>query len=174
MSLIPEDKIKPKLSLNLAPMIDFLFLMLAFFATLAVTRATLFDSNLDLVQLEKQKHNKTITPTTSQQQINISIAKDGSYKWMTDYFDYPMETQEKIQKELLHQHSIGALPVEKADTQVLLHIDQYAPWQAIASLVYAIKEIGFEARPVYQPLHGEIIAENTVLDDNSSLKSSPK
>ena len=44
MSLVPEEKLKPNLTINLAPMIDFLFLMLAFFATLAVTRVTLFDT----------------------------------------------------------------------------------------------------------------------------------
>ena len=55
--IVPEEKLKPKLSINLAPMIDFLFLMLAFFATLAITRATLFDTKLDLVQLEKEKND---------------------------------------------------------------------------------------------------------------------
>ena len=51
MELIPHDELKPAQSFNFAPMIDFLFLMLALFASLAVSRAALYDAEVDLVQL---------------------------------------------------------------------------------------------------------------------------
>ena len=64
--------------------------------------------------------------------------------------DYPMETLEDIQKEILHQQDIGVLPQDNTKTKILLHIDKNAPWDPIARLIYAIKEIGFEANPIYK------------------------
>jgi biopolymer transport protein ExbD len=58
---------------------------------------------------------------------------------------------QKIQKELLYQYSIGVLPADKSKTQILLHVDKKAPWEKIAKLIFAVREIGFEAHPVYQP-----------------------
>ena len=155
MSLIPEEKIKPSLSMNLAPMIDFLFLMLAFFATLAVTRATIFDTQLDLVQLKTENNAQSIYPQEKNQHVSLSIANDGGYKWITEIHDYPMSSTKLIQKELLHQHSMGLLPEEKSQTKILLHIDKNAPWEPIAKLIFAIRELGFDAHPIYEP-EGEI------------------
>lgn len=152
MSLIPEEKLKPHLSMNLAPMIDFLFLMLAFFATLAVTRATLFDTNLDLVKLQKEKEAKLVYSKDDISQINLSISKEGLYKWITEIRDYPMQSIKEIQNELFHQYNIGVLSEDKSKTQILLHIDKKAPWVSIASLIFAIRELGFEALPIYKPI----------------------
>jgi len=151
MSLIPEEKIKSHLSLNLAPMIDFLFLMLAVFATLAVTRATLFDTEVDLVKLQKEKESSFVTPRDHSHQINLSISSNGDYKWITDVQDYQMENLDQIQKELLHQYSVGLLPNDKNQTQILLHIDKSAPWEKIAKLLFAVRETGFDAHPIYAP-----------------------
>ena len=41
---------------------------------------------------------------------------------------------------------------DKAKTEVLLHIDKQAPWESISQLIFAIKEMGFNAHPVYEPL----------------------
>ena len=151
MSLIPEDKIRSHLNLNLAPMIDFLFLMLAVFATLAVTRTSLFDTEVSLVQLKKEKQAKQVTPKSHTHQINLSIAHDGGYKWITDVQDYVMENSEAIQNEVTHQYEIGALPENKEQTQILLHIDKNAPWEKIAKLLFAIRQTGFDAHPIYEP-----------------------
>ena len=150
MSLIPEDKLKPKLSINLAPMIDFLFLMLAFFATLAVTRATLFDTKLSLAELKKDASSEMIYSRQETTQINLSVSKDGSYKWITEIRDYPMENISMVQNELFYHYNVGALPKDKNKTQVLLHIDKDASWQSVAELIFAIRETGFNALPVYK------------------------
>jgi biopolymer transport protein ExbD len=152
MSLVPEEKLKPTSTINLAPMIDFLFLMLAFFATLAVTRATLFDTQLDLVKLQKDVDAKMISSKNEITQINLSVSKDGSYKWMTEIQDYPMENIGKIQNELFHHYNIGLLPKDKNQTQILLHIDKNASWEPIAQLIFAIKETGFNALPIYKQI----------------------
>lgn len=156
MSLIPEENLKPKSSFNFAPMIDFLFLMLAFFATLAVSRASLYDTKLNLVQLHTEKGAEPLKQSDESHQINISVTEKGDYKWMTEIQAYPMEDLQRIKKELNYQHQIGLLPKDKHQTQILLHIDKNAAWDPVAKLIFAIREEGFEAFPVYEPEESNI------------------
>lgn len=151
MELVPHDELKPSHGFNFAPMIDFLFLMMALFATLAVSRAALYDAEVDLVQL---KAEKGATPLRAKEvhQINLSIAADGNYKWLTEFQEYPMSTTQAIQQELARQYQIGALQQDKSKTEILLHIDRKAPWEPIAKAIFAIREVGFSARPVYDAL----------------------
>ena len=151
MSFIPEDKLKSGSHFNMAPMIDFLFLMLAFFATLAISRASLYDTKLNLVQLKAENGSVPLKRGDDSHQINLSITNTGEYRWITEIQTYPMESIQRIKKELLYQHSIGLLPKDKTQTQVLLHIDKKASWDPVAKLIFAIREEGFEAFPVYEP-----------------------
>ena len=152
MLFIPEDKLKSSASINLAPMIDFLFLMLAFFATLAITRASIFDSNLSLVKLTPpQKNEASMYQREENFQVNLSVNKKGEYKWLTEMKDYPIESLLKVKKELTHQYNIGLLPTDKSKTNILLHIDKKAPWEAIAKLIFAVRETGFDAKPIFEP-----------------------
>lgn len=151
MSLIPEDKTNTTIMTpNLAPMIDFVFLMLACFATLAVTRASLYDTKLELVNVSSAPATSKVTSREEKTNINLSISKEGNYKWITEIQDYPMDTIEKIQNELFHHYNIGVLPQDKGNTQVLLHIDKQAPWESIARLIFAIRETGFDALPIFK------------------------
>jgi len=133
-------------------MIDFLFLMLALFATLAVSRAALYDSEVDLVELKAEKGAASLRAKEIQQ-INLSISSAGGYKWMTEFQEYPMETVQAIQEELARQYQMGALPEDKTKTEVLLHIDKKAPWDPIAKAIFGIREVGFNARPVYDAVN---------------------
>lgn len=148
MELIPHDELKPAHNFNFAPMIDFLFLMLALFATLAVSRAALYDSEVELVQLKPEKGAASLRAKEIQQ-VNLSITALGGYKWMTEFQEYPMESVQAIQEELSRQYQLGALPQDKTKTEVLLHIDKKAPWEPIAKVIFAIREVGFTARPIY-------------------------
>lgn len=148
MELIPHDELKPVHHFNFAPMIDFLFLMLALFATLAISRAALYDSEVELVELKPEKGAASLR-SKQVQQINLSITALGGYKWLTEFQEYPMETVQAIQEELARQYQMGALPEDKTKTEVLLHIDRKAPWDPIAKAIFAIREVGFNARPVY-------------------------
>lgn len=149
MDLIPHDELKPIHQFNFAPMIDFLFLMLALFATLAMSRAALYDSEVELVQLKAEKGAQSLRAKEFEQ-VNLSITGAGTFKWMTEFQEYPMATVQAIQVELSRQHQIGALPQDKEKTEVLLHIDKQAPWSAVAEAIFAIREVGFTARPVYE------------------------
>ena len=152
MDLIPYDDLKKPPSFNFAPMIDFLFLMLSLFATLAISRATLFDSEVSLVELNPEKKASSSHTKQDFQQINLSISSAGQYKWITEFDEYHMDSIKAIQQELARQYQIGALPQNKDKVEILLHIDQNAPWKPIAEAIFAIRECGFSAHPVYEPL----------------------
>jgi biopolymer transport protein ExbD len=144
--MIFDEELKQSPSINFAPMIDFLFLMLALFATLAVSRASLFDKEIDLVKGK----NENVTKQSSLQTIHLSIDSSGKYKWITEFQTYPMNSLEDIQLELERQYQIGSLPQDKNQTEILLHIDENAPWAPIAKALFAIREKGFHGRPVYE------------------------
>jgi biopolymer transport protein ExbD len=151
MELFPQDELKTSHSFNFAPMIDFLFLMLALFATLSISRASLFDAELQLVQVKPQK--ESAASGVEIQQVNISVSATGNYKWLTEFQQYPMESVAAIQEELARQLQTGALPKDKALTEILLHIDRSAPWESVAKAIFGMKEVGFSAHPVYEPLN---------------------
>lgn len=151
MSFISEDDIRGNNGVNLAPMIDFLFLMVVFFASLAVSRITLKETELELVKLKSDKHASSHKPDNDHKIINITVAADGSYKWVTEIHDYSMESAQSIAKELRTQYGKGLLGSDKKKTHVLLKIDKQAQWAPILQVVFAIKEEGFDVRPVYEP-----------------------
>ena len=152
MELIPHDDLKPTHNFNFAPMIDFLFLMLSLFATLAISRAALYDSEIQLAELKPNPNDGPIQTSQKIQQINLSINSLGTYKWITEFQEHPMSSIEEIQGELSRQYQIGALSQDKAKTEILIHIDKSAPWKPIAELIFAVKELGFSAHPVYEPV----------------------
>lgn len=151
MELIPRDDLKATPSFNFAPMIDFLFLMLALFATLAVSRAALFDTEIELAKLNTASSTDGLRAKKQMHLIHLSVNAEGTFKWLTEFQQYPMATTGMIQDELIRQYQLGSLPEDKSKTEVLLHIDQKAPWGPVASVIFAIREIGFSARPVYEP-----------------------
>jgi biopolymer transport protein ExbD len=152
MTFVPQEELHERGSVSLAPMIDFLFLMLAVFASLAVTRIVLKDTEVDLVRSKVETH----TPTSflsgqDLKLIHVTVMQNGTYKWATEIRDYPMETPEEVAAELLSQYEKGLLPKDKLNTQILLKIDREAKWEPILKILLAIKELGFEVRPVYEP-----------------------
>jgi biopolymer transport protein ExbD len=150
-SLLPEDEIEIKRGLNLAPMVDFLFLILAVFAVLAVTRTALYDSEVNLVKMD------TVTPPPSMSDpqpghtVLLSISDKGEYKWVTEFNEFVLENVSSVKHELLKQQQLGLLPEDPSKTKVLLHIDKSASWESIAKIIFAIKETGYQISPVYSP-----------------------
>jgi len=152
MDLIPHDELKPQNGLNFAPMIDFLFLMLSLFATLALSRAALYDSEIHLAELKPNAPDAPVKVTHQIQQIHLSINAGGSYKWITEFQEHAMGNIQEIQAEISRQYQIGALSQDKTRTEILLHIDKEAPWKPVADLIFAVRELGFSAHPVYEAL----------------------
>lgn len=151
MSFVPAEEIKGGTGISLAPMIDFLFLMLMFFACLAISRVTTKDTDIDLVEAKPSTGASIIDRSAELKVIHISIDSDGQYKWVTDIRDYIMNTPDAIAQELQLQYKKGILPQDKLKTQVLLKIDKRATWEPILKAIFAIRDAGFEVRPVYLP-----------------------
>ena len=151
MSFLPDEALKGKEGIHLAPMIDFLFLMLMFFACLAVSRATSKDTHIELAELKPETSVTLAMSDNDQKIINISIDSLGHYQWITEIRDYPLENAEQIAQELCHQYTNGLLPEDKEKTQILLRIDKNATWDPILKAIFAIRDAGFNVRPVYEP-----------------------
>ncbi len=152
MSLIPEEEFKKQGSFNLAPMVDFLFLILAVFATMAITRAALFDTEIDLVKLKPESNDSPSLAYNQTYIVNVSVTSDGQYKWVTEVNEFLLESPTAIQKELHKQQMQGLLPPEKGQVKVLLHIDKEARWEPIVQAIFSVREAGFQINPVYEPI----------------------
>lgn len=163
MSYIPIDELKSRDGVTMAPMIDFLFLMLAVFASLAVSRIVIRNADIELVQ-SKTELPSALELTHDYKIINLSISEQGSYQWLTEIRDHPMESVKEITDELLRQYKKGLLPEDKLKTQVLVKIDRNARWEPVLQLLLAIREAGFEVRPVYEPFASTVAnATNTAV-----------
>ncbi len=147
--MIPEEELKSYGSINLAPMVDFLFLIVAVFAVLAVTRAALYDKEIALVKVQPAKEDSPLAGQNDFYVINLSVNEQGQYKWITEFHEYLIEGCQGVQQELKKQQNLGLLPKEKEKTKVLLHIDKNAKWEAIAQLLFAVRQEGFQIHPVY-------------------------
>lgn len=148
MTLIPDEELKKAASFNLAPMVDFLFVIVAVFATMSITRAVLYDTEVNLVKVNSEKEsNLTQQPYV----VNIGITESGTYKWITEVNEFLMDSTESIQKELQKQQQIGLISSNPDETKVLLHIDKNAKWEPVAQAIFALREQGFPVHPVYEP-----------------------
>jgi biopolymer transport protein ExbD len=161
MSLIPEEELRREKSLNLAPMVDFLFLVVAILATLAITRTTLRDTEVDLVKRHVPSTEAPIPGYSDHYVINVSVTAEGAYKWITDMDEYLMKDPSSVQNALKEQIASGLLPKEKEKTKVLLHVDRRAPWESIAQLILSIRESGFKIHPVYEPVKNTVDQNET-------------
>lgn len=153
MTFVPSEEIKKRDGVSLAPMIDFLFLMMAVFASLAVTRVVLKDTEVELVQSNNEPlvENESLLPTEDLRLIQVTVLENGTYKWVTEVRDYPMQSADEVAFELNNQYEQGLIPKKKVQTQVLLKIDRRATWDPILKVLLAIQELGFEVRPLYEP-----------------------
>jgi biopolymer transport protein ExbD len=144
--LIPIDELQRERQFNLAPMVDFLFLLLTIFAALAVTGAALYDSDLSLVESpgNAATHAAVREPAT----LNISVTENGHYRWMEKGSLHPLASIAAVQERLLQEEQGKELTRE--NILVLLHIDKHARWEPIAQLILAIKQMGYTIHPVYE------------------------
>ncbi len=149
MSIVPEEELKSFGSLNLAPMVDFLFLVVAVFATLAVTKAALYDSEIELVKVLPTSERSSVIGQNDYYIINLSVNENGEYKWITEFNEYLIEGVAGVENELKKQLELGLLPKEKERTKVLLHIDREAKWEPISQIIFSVRQAGFEIHPVY-------------------------
>ncbi len=150
MTLIPDEELNPKPSFNLAPMVDFLFLVLAIFAVLAVTRSSLFDTEITLAKLTPEKNRDEANDF--RYTVALSVNPEGQYKWIAEMSEIMIESAEEVQKQLSLQQELGLLPRDNEKIKVLLHIDREARWEKIVDLIFKVRELGMQINPIYEPL----------------------
>ncbi|MCB1135480.1 MAG: biopolymer transporter ExbD [Chlamydiia bacterium] len=150
-SFLPDDATRSISGVSMAPMIDFLFLMLVFFATLAVSRVTTRDTNIDLVEIRPEVGASLTANDAEQRTVTLKIAADGAYAWVAELRDYPLDSPVAVTEELQRQYQKGILPEDPKKTFVMLKIDKTASWDAVMRMVFAVRDAGFEAHPVYLP-----------------------
>ena len=167
MSFIPSDEIRGGKTQSLAPMIDFLFLMLMFFATLAVSRVTTRDTEINLVEVKPETTQVAESAENEFKVVNLCITEEGDYKWITELRDYPMQDEQAVALELHKRYENGLLPQDRERTQVLLRIDKAAPWEPILRVIFAIREAGFDVHPVYIPDEQGSLADGEESDGDS-------
>ncbi len=150
-SLVPDDELKSQKSLNLAPMVDFLFLILAIFAVLAVTRTVLYDADIQAVKLETPAGTPSLSHAEPGYTVLLSINNKGQYKWVSEFNEFLLRDVQAITHELYKQQKLGLLPKDCSKVKVLLQIDKNAQWEPIAHAIFAVREAGFAISPVYSP-----------------------
>lgn len=150
MDLIPEDQLQKFGTVQWAPMVDFLFIVLIVFATIAITRTGLFDRDVQLVNVSAKKSEAAEKLSKHFQFINLSVNARGKYKWISERSEYYLDSAHSVKNHLISEQQAGILPQNPSKTKVLLHIDRRAPWEAIAELIYTLREKGFPVHPVYE------------------------
>ena len=90
--MIPDEELNKPMHFNFAPMVDFLFLILAVFAIALAMKTSLFDSDINLVKTKNKMEYSSDDKTV----INVSVSSFGSYQWITDYNQYPIESPEAV------------------------------------------------------------------------------
>ena len=148
MSFVPLEEIKDKNTIPLAPMLDFLFILLAFFVSLSVTRTSTQEAYLELA---KAKGESSTIGRKEEKVIQIAVLENGEYRWLTQLRDHPIITAHEIAQELEREYTKGLLPEDKKKTIILLKIDKKAKWEPILQAMLAIRGCGFEAKPLYVP-----------------------
>jgi len=148
MSLVPDDYFTPRLTFNFAPMVDFLFIVIAIFAVVAISRKALFDAHVNLVRHETP--SAASAPSAQSNTVNLSISALGEYKWIDTKESQTFKSIQTVKQEILNQIALGNLSTDHSENQILLHIDQDAHWNPIAKLIFAMHEEGFTVYPVYE------------------------
>jgi biopolymer transport protein ExbD len=149
MGLIPDEELTHRSYINLAPMVDFLFVILAVFAVTAITRSVLSDSELKLVHANDKKTSSPQQIDIEIQTLSFSVTDKGFYKWKSADEEFILDTPQAVQQELHRMELQGLLPQDRASVKILLHIDKDAKWEPIMQIIFAIRQIGYDIHPVY-------------------------
>ncbi len=147
MTLIPDEQLQTKASINLAPMVDFLFLVLCIFVVVALTRSNLLKTEVSLSQSPKNQEDAQLKPLSNTETIHLIINDLGQYKWLSESESVLIQNIQLIQEKIREEK---ALSPQKEKIKILLHIDKHAPWDPIAQAIVAIREVGAEVHPVYE------------------------
>lgn len=148
--MIPEDELKHFEKGGWAPMVDFLFVIIIVFATIAITRNVVQDRELRLAQPLQQQKTTHQVQHNAVHVINLSINHLGRYKWLSNSNEIVFDSAKQLGERLISLRNQHRLPTQTDRVKILLYIDKTAPWQPIADAIFAVREAGYDVHPVYQ------------------------
>jgi biopolymer transport protein ExbD len=148
MSLIPEEHLTFRLTFNFAPMVDFLFIVIAIFAAVAISRKAIYSTNINLIRHESS--SSVMNKESSCHTLHLGISPSGTYELFDRDRKEIFTDIEGVKTALLDQIQRGVLSQNRSQNHLLLHIDQEAKWSPIAQLISVMHEEGFTLYPVYE------------------------
>ena len=148
MNLMPEEDPTHRASVNLAPMVDFLFLILAVFAVLSITTSKVFLEEIDLAQSEDV--DESSLASFEIEPLNLFVNKEGEYILEQNDTHVKFHKCQHLAHELHQQQASGLLPQDTSKVNILLHIDRQAEWEFVMQLLLGLQKAGFNVQTVYQ------------------------
>ena len=150
MKLIPDEELRSTSGINLAPMVDFLFLIMTAFAVIAFTRTTMYETDIALSQAANKEEDRKLATLDGPDTAHLAISDKGEYKWLTGSKSVLLQNLQLVKDEIRREQATGQLPDDAEKIKVLLHIDKQAPWDPVVQAIFAIRELGAEVHPVYE------------------------
>ena len=150
VQMIPDDELKQFEKVQWAPMVDFLFIVIIVFATIAITRNVVHDRELRLAKALGKKESTLTMERQTSHIVNLSINHLGKYKWLSESNELFFENAKQLSERLILLKNQKKLPTQANRVKILLHIDKTAPWQPIADVIFAVRDAGYDVHPVYQ------------------------
>lgn len=148
MSLIPEEHCRTELNLHFAPLVDFLFIIVAVLALLITTQKTLYRAQVNLIQNEMPM-GKVPTDARSHA-LHLGISASGQYQWLDPARTQIFETIHMLKRALFDQINQDNLSSDPCKKPIFLHIDRKAQWSMIGTLLLALHQEGFIVYPIYE------------------------
>ena len=148
MNLMPEEDLTQRASVNLAPMVDFLFLILAVFAVLSITTSKVFMEEIDLAQSEDV--DESSLASFEMEPLHLFVNKEGEYLLQQEDALLKFHKCQHLAHELHEQQASGQLPEDTSKVNILLHIDRQAEWEFVMQLLLGLQNAGFNVQTVYQ------------------------
>ncbi len=153
IEMVPDEELKRFEKIQWAPMVDFLFIIVIVFATLAALRTMVMDKELSLAEALPQKESASSAAPYATTAMHLSINHLGKYKWLSGNSELILSNPHALAQTLAYLKKQGVLPCPGKMT-ILLHIDKSAPWQPVADAIFTVREAGYDIRPVYQTSRG--------------------
>lgn len=133
--MIADEYLDEKQSMSFAPLVDFLFLIIAVLSCALISENILESTNINLTSTEKSSATTQITSDNFS--LDIGIDKMGNYFLYIDNALTPLNISE------LDQYL-------NASKKASLYIDKDAKWDHLAPLILQLKEKGVEVSPIFQ------------------------
>lgn len=147
MSLIPDSELSQSKGLNMAPMVDLLFILLAVIIVAFITRAAIFDTEFKLVKA-KTEEKIPIDTSAALKGLMVKVFEKGLYTLTFEGTETSYENVEELSSaisKLVNEHKIT-----KSEHPVLLKIEKDSKWESVAEVILKTKQIGLEVRPLYE------------------------